>query len=209
VRGVGLFLTATAVRDVAPERLAAAITDWCAGHFVVCEQVECSSAQVPWHERVQVHQPRDGWTCVVWPTYFGLHDLVAAEHLARTLGTVVETAGVHDSDCWWHCLYAADRVVDRYVTGPEWFASDLTPVQDVARRWAGQPEAVAHFLGVSGREIARLYRRQRSARHFDDWAFVELWRRMGITYPVEEVPVAATLSLPEGSDRLLPHNGPA
>lgn len=206
---MGLFLTATAVRDVAPDQLAATITDWCASHYVVCEQVE-DGDQVPQHERVVVHQPLDRWTTVLWPTYFGLHDLVAAEHLARTLDTVVDTAGVYDSDCWWHVLYAGDKVVDRYVTGPEWFASEVTPVKDVARRWRGRPEGLARFLGAPEPGVARLYRRQRSARHFDDWAFVELWRLMGITYPdAGEPPVAATLSLPDGSDRLLPHNGAA
>jgi hypothetical protein len=72
----------------------------------------------------------------------------------------------------------------------EWFATDPASLtakgaseRDVAQRWRGDPRAVAAVMGAKAREVARHYRRNRKSHLFDEWAYVDLWATLGITYP--------------------------
>lgn len=200
---MGAFLAVSAFRGVSADDVADEITAWFESHFVVCTDTPRAADLDP-GVTVQVFAPHEGWTSVLWPVYFNIHDIAAAEHLSRSMDAVACTVGVYDSDAWQQVVFEAGRPVDRFATDPASLAADSEPLRDVAHRWRGDPSAVAAVLGANEKEIARHYRRNRGARNYDDWAFVDLWTVLGITYPVGEVAVAHTLTLSKGWNKLVP-----
>lgn len=199
---VGMFLTTTALRDVTVRELVPEIEAWFDDHFIVC--MEVSGVELPSAMNyVGVYAPHNGWTTVVWPTYFGgLHSEMAG-HLSSRLRTVASSVEVYHSETWQHVVYDNGSLVDEYATDPSYLVSDLDDPRAVARRWRGNPEVVARHVGSSARGIARHYRRNRRSRSFDEWNFVELWAAFGILYPVDKLSVAATLALPDRWERAL------
>lgn len=191
---MGLFLAATAVRDASVVDVAAEIGAWCSDHFVVCSRTADPDAAPP-EVRIDVVEPIQGWTMVMWPWNFLSYEEVA-EHLSATLDTVVSAVSVYDSDCWQQVTAVGGEVVDRYATDPRYLTSDLEPLSVVAPRWKGDPDVVARLLGCDSRDVARHYRRNRRGRTFSDWGFVELWADEGITYPEpSNSELGATLAL--------------
>jgi hypothetical protein len=198
-----MFLATTALRDVTVRELVPEIEAWFDDHFIVCTDVtgvELRSAM----DCLSVYEPHNGWTTVVWPTFFGPHHSEMADHLSRRLRTVVTSVDVYHSETWQHVVYADGKLVDEYATDASYLVSSLDDPRAIARRWRGNPEAVARYLGSSAREIARHYRRNRRSRSFDEWDFTKLWEDFGILYPVGELPVAATLLLPDRWERAVP-----
>lgn len=192
---MGLFLSATAVRDVAVDDLIAPIESWFSDHFVTCS-VATTIDPVPVPERAAIFKPIDGWTIVLWPSNF-LSEEEVGQHLSDVLSTVVSAVRVYDSDCWQQVIADRGHIIDRYATDPRYLATKLEPLSVVAPRWQGDPQAVAALLGCDAREIARHYKRNRRSRTFDDWGFVGLWATEGITYPGPPMTVATTLVLGE------------
>lgn len=192
---MGLFLNATAVRDVAVDDLIEPIQSWCSDHFVACS-VARGNDLAPHRDRVDVVTPIDGWTLVRWPDYFLSYEEVG-QHLSDTLSTIVSAVSVYDSDCWQQVITDRGHTIDRYATDPRYLTSELEPLPVVAPRWQGDPQAVAALLGCDAREVARHYKRNRRGRTFDDWGFVDLWATEGITYPGPAVTAGATLVLGE------------
>jgi hypothetical protein len=192
---MGLFLVATALRDVRVEDVAAVVEGWCSDHFVVCSDA-IGNGTADQRNRIEIFAPIRGWTMVMWPSYF-LPYVEVAEHLSGSLGTVVSAVSVYDSDCWQQVMIDSGRIVDRYATDPRYLTSDLEPLRVVAPQWEGDPDAVAALLGCNARGVARHYRRNRKSRTFDDWGFVDLWATEGITYANPPAPIAATFALGE------------
>jgi hypothetical protein len=197
---MGLFLNATAVRDVAVADLIAPIESWCSDHFVACS-VATAIDLAPHGDAINIFDPIDGWTLVMWPGYFSYVEEVGL-HLSNALSTVVSAVSVYDSDCWQQSLTDGDQTIDRYATDPRYLTSDLEELSVVAARWKGDPQAVAALLGCDARAVARHYKRNRRRRTFDDWDFVELWATEGITY-APPAPVSETLILGEDWSRIL------
>jgi hypothetical protein len=192
---MGLFLVATALRDVRVDDVAAQIESWCSGHFIVCSDATGNDALHP-RDRIDIFEPIQDWTMVLWPWNF-LPYAEVAEHLSAKLGTVVSAVSVYDSDCWRQVMIDSGRIVDRYATDPRYLTSDLEPLRVVAPQWKGNPDAVAALLGRNARDVARHYLRNRRSRTFDDWGFVDLWASEGITYANPPAPIAATFALGE------------
>jgi hypothetical protein len=60
---MGLFLSTTAVRDVAVDELIGPIESWRSDHFVACS-VAGGNDLAPHRDRVDAFTPIDGWTLV-------------------------------------------------------------------------------------------------------------------------------------------------
>ena len=195
-----MFLATTALRDVTVRELLPEIEAWFDTHFIVCLQV--SAVDRPQMDRLTVYAPHNGWTTVVWPTYFSWHSEVA-RHLSARLRTVASSVDVYHSETWQHVVYDNGNLVDEYATDPSYLVSDLDDPRAVARRWRGNPELVARHVGSTARAIGRHYRRNRRSFGFDEWNFADLWADLGILFPVAKLPPAASLALPDRWDRVL------
>ena len=199
---MGNFLAATSLRDAPVRELVLEVESWFSDRFVVCTHAHDGS-QLSSMDHLKVYEPVNGWATVVWPMFFGPHHAEMARHLSARLHTAVSSVEVYHSETWQHVVYDDGRLVDEYGTDPSYLTSRLDDRRTVARRWKGNPEAVAQHVGGSAREVARVYRRNRRRRTFDEWDFVTMWEGLGIVYPVGQVPVAATIVLPEGWDTRL------
>ena len=199
---MGNFLAATSLRDTPVSELVPEIESWFSDRFVVCAHAD-EGTQPSSMDHLKVFEPANGWTTVLWPMFFGERHVDLARHLSGRLHTAVTSVDIYHSETWQHVVYDDGELVDEYGTDPSYLASPQDDRRAVARRWRGNPEAVARHLGGSAREVARVYRRNRRRWTYDDWAFVQMWEGFGIVYPVGQVPVAATIVLPDRWDTLL------
>jgi hypothetical protein len=198
---VGNFLAATSLRNAPVPSLVREIESWFDDRFIVCTPAD-EGTRFSNMDQLKVYEPVNGWTTVLWPMFFGERHVDMARHLSERLHTAVSSVDVYHSETWQHVVYDAGELVDEYGTDPSYLTSMLDDRKTVARRWKGDPEAVARHLGGSAREVARVYRRNRRRRNFDDWDFVTMWEEFGIVYPVGRVPVAVTIVLPERWEQL-------
>jgi hypothetical protein len=164
--------------------------------FVVCAEATTDAELPSQMDHLTVFEPHNGWTTVVWPTYFLHYDEIAG-YLSARLRAVVPSVSVYHSESWQHVVFDNGNLVDAYSTDPSLLATDLDDPREVARRWRGNPDAVARHVGGRSHDVARHYRRNRRRRSFDDWGFADLWEDVGIFYPVSRIAAAAILVLPE------------
>ena len=112
------------MRDVAVADLIAPIESWCSDHFVACS-VATAVDLAPLGDAINIFEPIDGWTIVMWPGSLVVEEV--GLHLSSALSTVVAAVSVYDSDCRSQSIADGDRTVDRYATDPRYLASDLEP----------------------------------------------------------------------------------
>ena len=94
---------------------------------------------------IDVFEPLDGWTGVLWPEYFNLYDVAICRALSERLDTVVSAVGLAGNDGWSHHLLRAGTVLDRFASYPLALAQHLgeeAPVassvgENVAPGWDG------------------------------------------------------------------------
>lgn len=175
---MGYFLAVSAFRGLAPTELATAVCEYAREHDVGGELGDGEPGDP---STAVVYAPKDGWTVVLWPPYFNVHDVPLCSALSGTLGVVASTVHVVDDDYWVHTLCADGRVVDRFCSEPE-----VRPVG-----WEGDAEALARELGADGGVLRAYLTEPRPARAFPDdeftlddfWVFTDFWRRLGVPYP--------------------------
>jgi hypothetical protein len=147
---------------------------------------------------------RDGWVVTIWPEL--ACGRVSSRWLSRDLATAVSTIHVVDGNYWAHSAYQCGADVDHFSPLPDNniplnLLGDPEAEARIYHTYAGNPDRLA---GMFQRPVAviapylapRLDLPEDTATfpraHPDDeydlydcWEFVDLWRRMGITYPVD------------------------
>jgi len=210
---MGYFLALSAIRDVPPPRVAAAIRDTVAPFGVGLASAEGETDDVR-----DLHLYEAGlWTIVLWPEYFNIHDLPLAEALSQDLSTIVSTVHVYDDEYWTHGLFQGGRLVDHFASRPRFFAHEPEAPQVDPSEWAGDAEAIATTLGVAPDPIAGYLVHldgptARTGRvHADDaapieefWVFADFWRWLGIDYPADMSRMVASWRLSPGFQSRLP-----
>ena len=192
---VGLFLAVTAVRDATPAETAAAVSSWFNDRFIACTpSVTVDDGRSS--ERIEIYEPRNGWTVIRWPQFFRFIDNAAA-HVSDRLAAVVSSVDIYHSECWTHLVHTRGVLVDQYCTNPILQMTTDDDRREIARRYRGNPEIVSHHLGSSPRTIKRYYRRNRRSWGYDDWDFAKLWQEFGISYPEPGHPQVDALALPD------------
>lgn len=159
----------------------------------------------------RIWTPVNGWTVVIWPTWFTDLNIVSPK-LSADLGTLASAISVYDGDFWTHQLWRNGVELDRFNSSPEYFAPDRQELRRLREEWAGRPDVVAQAFGVNADTVARylippyigFFGRLRGRRKpFPDdastlgdvWVFVDFWRRLGIT-SFDDTPPARTVRLP-------------
>jgi hypothetical protein len=174
---MGEFLAVSAFRDQPVDALTAAICRSVATHGVACDEI----GEGPSEEAVDalVFPPANGWTVVLWPPYFNVHDIPMCAAISRELAALTSTVHVHDGDYWTHVVYDAGELVDRFASLPEYFTDDPGEALALTEAWAGDADRVAGALGTSPESV-----RPYLVHGLDDfWMFADLWKQVGIAYP--------------------------
>lgn len=208
---MGMFLAASAFRNVDVPDLARAIGTYLTEHGVVSTVLDEHDPQRR-PGQIDVFEPAGRWTTVLWPPYFNIHDVAACRALSEALGTVVSAMSVADDDGWSHSLLDAGVLLDKFNSYPVALVWELSELDATAREWSGTPGIVAEVFDVPVDAVATHYRQAGPDDDLDDdepdpadpWGFVRLWEVLGITYPVGRLQVAARLGMADGWDRLLP-----
>jgi hypothetical protein len=153
---MGHYLTVSAFRDVAACDLVDGITAYLREHGVTTSTSDVGRPPSP--ATIDVFEPLDGWTGVLWPEYFNLYDVAICRALSERLDTVVSAVGIAGNDGWSHHLLRAGTVLDRFASYPLALARHLGEVESVARAWAGDPATVAAVFGVPVADVATHFR---------------------------------------------------
>lgn len=206
---MGSFLAVSAFKDVTAERVADAVVSFAAEHDIEAEVLNGGPADES--TQAAVFAPKGGWTVVLWPHGFNLHDVDACQRLTQTLGTVASTVHIYDDDYWTHVVLSSGEIVDRFASQPSYFEDVAAPV---AAAYAGNPAAVAATVGCTADDVAPYLRvtpedgEETFARDGDEfpldspWVFTDLWRAMGIAYPDDVASGVALVDLGDGWDDL-------
>jgi hypothetical protein len=193
---MGSFLAVSAFRDRSVDAVAESVRKFMSAHGVAFEFV--NTAEPDPHVDAAAYSPPNGWTVFLWPEYFNVHDIPLCEIVSRDLQTLVSTVHVYDDDYWTHVLFDRGELVDRFASMPGYFADDAGQAAMLERAWAGDADRLADALDVAP-EVIRPYlvhvdpEAAEMPKAFPDdesdledfWVFVDMWRRVGITYPEE------------------------
>ncbi|MDP9796357.1 hypothetical protein J2S43_004869 [Catenuloplanes nepalensis] len=150
--------------------------------------------------QVDVFEPLDGWTVVMWPGTGAEATVEIARVVSLRLGTVASCVSAFEDDFWSHLVFESGRERDRFTSRPDYFEEE----SGTEHRWISDPATVAGVFGVETGEITDyltavteedLDADDERRAHPDDeyaltdsWVFVDFWRHLGITYPDADVP---------------------
>jgi hypothetical protein len=205
---MGHFLAVTAIRAPVPE-VSNVIVGYCGLHSLSCREL---SVTQPDEKTDTLLFSEGGWTVVLWPEYFNVHDFPAARHLSEQCGTIASTVNVYDDDCWCHGLFQNGKLLDQFASAPDLI--DVDPAD-----WVGNADAVASALGVAPEDIAAYFHHigpdlDLDAKAYPDdefpltdfWVFCDFWRRCSVSYPSDMSAFAACLRLGKNFADCLPFN---
>lgn len=154
---MGHYLAVSAFRCVSAPELSDAISGYLHEHGVsTCLSSLANEAARA--DAVQVFEPSNGWTTVLWPPHFTLHDVAACRALSRTLDTVVSAMSAPGDAGWFHTLISSGAILDRFASYPASLAWDQSEVEALARKWAGNPAMVAAVFNAPATAVAAHYR---------------------------------------------------
>lgn len=206
---MGTFLAASAFRDTTPDALATAVTQ-VASDFGLSPSVPAEGSA---EDQVSLFPPAGGWTVVVWPEEFHLHDIAICAAVTAVTGGTASSVHLYDDDYWTHAVVTGGTVQDVFCSMPSYFDDDPA----LTTRYAGRPAVVAAALGTDADLVARYLRPAEDADgetavdgdrfELDNpWVFTDLWARLGISYPDDLDAPAVVLDLGEDWSTTLPDN---
>jgi hypothetical protein len=202
---MGNFVAVTAVRKGSAEAVAQAIVDYTRAHGL--DSAVLSGNPGVDSQRAGVFAPVDGWTTVLWPPFFNIHDIAAAIALSSSTHALVSTMHIYDDEYWVHVLVRAGAVLDRFASRPTYFDPPPAVAERLRATFAGDADVTAAAVGVPADSLrpyfGHLEGEGPTGRAFaddefdldDTWVVADVWRRMGITYPDPVSAVAVTVDL--------------
>ncbi len=213
---MGHFLAVSAFRDQNVQSVSEAVIAY-SNHF----DCECDllTADEPNDAcDALVFPPDNGWTVILWPSYFNIYDIELCRDVSSTLAAIVSTVHVYDGDYWAHALIESGTVRDVFASMPYYFAESPEDAARLTAQWSGNANVFGDVLGVSPDSIAPYFvhlpedgspldRIAFSDDEFpldDIWVFTDFWRRIGVSYPDPPTNFARILRFNRRFDRKLP-----
>lgn len=212
---MGLFLAATAVRSESVSEIAHAISQCMQSHDVKHEVLLGST---PFNEDTdaQIFLPTNGWTVVLWPNYFNIHDFPVAMAIAAARSWLISAVHVYDGDYWEHLAVSGTEELHSFCSRPTYWKDEPSELERVAK-FISAPERLALASGVSVASLMPYFvdadgiaddAKADPADQFllsDIWVFTDFWRRLGITYPDPPGNPASIVRLSKWFAKRLPH----
>jgi hypothetical protein len=210
---VGNFLAVTAFRGLTAETVADAVAAYCRTYGLSSSVLGTNPGAGS--QRAGVFAPVNGWTTVLWPPYFNIHDIDAATALSASTNTLISTMHVYDDEYWVHVLVRDGMVLDRFASRPDYFDPTPEERERLRDKFAGNADVTAAAVGVQADALRPYFRHlsgeAATGRAFTDdefdlddtWVLADVWRRMGIEYP-DPAAVAVTVDLGVGWQSTLP-----
>ena len=211
---MGYFLAVSAFKNQPVEAVAKCTASYTGKHGVGCKPKSDGQTNLNPKTDAAIYAPANGWTVVLWPAYFNIHDIEACRALSEQMQAVVATVHVYDDAYWTNVLFDQGRRLDQFASIPNYFEGG----PEIAQRWGGDASVVARAMSVPEAQIAPYFAKIGEAdlgkAFVDDefelsnfWVFTDFWRRIGIRYPADVSKCALQLRLDKGFGQKLPTSG--
>lgn len=191
---MGHFLAVTAFQLEDEKQVTNALTEYCNRHGASATVID--NVATPDEKRhALVYGSISGWTLVIWPAYFNLHDVPLSQQISEKLKIHVSTISVYDDDYWCHYLFNIGQKVDEFCSRPDYWAQSEEELAGFADQYKGSPEIVARNMNIDVTSINRYYQPLLEDKDYgkaypndtveldDIWVFVDFWGKLGIKYP--------------------------
>lgn len=190
---MGHFLAASAFRTLDVDGLSCAIAAFSEQHGARANVV-AHAHPVNDHTDALLYSPENGWSVVLWPSYFNVHDVPACLAISSSLHIAAVSVSVYDGDFWSMRTIDEGRLVDFHSSWGDYFSESEDDAIAAREHWKGRPEEAARVIGCPGSILASYCRHvgpEETGKVFPDdefeladfWVFTDLWRRIGIRYP--------------------------
>jgi hypothetical protein len=204
---MGHFLAVTGFRTDSVADVARVITEHMKSHGVLCESVPVASP--PNHQRdAQIYASVAGWTVVLWPEYFNIHDFPLVRALAAAQGWLASTVHVYDDEYWEHLSCSGGTELHAFSSRPRFWEHESPDDFQRTAAYDTEPSRLASAVGVSTQviqpyivDVDSLTNPEAKA-HPDDlfalgdfWVFTDFWQHLGISYPTPPQNLTAVLRL--------------
>ncbi len=210
---MGYFLAVSAFKSDAPADVCRVITEYMNRYELGCSPI---TAETDPDEKTDalIFNPRNGWTVVMWPSYFNIHDFAFVRSVAPGHKLLISTVHVYDDDYWEHLCHSGETELHAFCSEPKYWG-DEGPEYQLVSGYNSEPNRLASALGVSP-EVIKPYlvigsEAGEAQAHPDDefalwdfWVFTDFWRRLGIHYPDSTSSVFTTLRIDKDFMKKLP-----
>lgn len=213
---MGHFLAVTGFRTASIDEVKTAITDYLAAQAVQCEVLPVT-LQIDHNRDGQLYASVEGWTVVLWPRYFNLHDFPLTRAIAETRNWLVSSIHVYDDEYWEHLCCFGSTELHAFCSRPGFWESESPDDFQRVMAYHTEPTRLASVLGVPVQairpylvDVDTLTDPQAKAHQDDEfvlsefWVFTDFWRSTGIAYPNPPENLAAVLRLAKDFDTKLP-----
>jgi hypothetical protein len=211
---MGHFLAVTALRSESVPEVVQAISRYLQSHDT---KHEVLPGATPPDEATDalVFAPAGGWTVVLWPNYFNIHDFPLARAIASDQPWLVSSVHVYDGDYWEHLAVQGASELHSYCSRPTYWEDAPEELERVAA-FSPEPGRLAVAAGVPPGVLAPYIvdadavsddAKANPEDQFalsDFWVFTDFWHRLGITYPDPPENPASVIRLSKWFAKRLP-----
>ena len=191
---MGHFLAVTAIRTEDVSSVSQAISQLMQSFEVKHELLDGSTAAQDETDAL-IFTPINGWTVVLWPNYFNVHDFPLVKKLSHNHDWLISAVHVYDGDYWEHLAVQASSELHSFCSRPSYWSDEPSELERVAA-FSPSPEILSSAIGISTSAISPYLvdvdglTDDSVKAHNDDefeiadfWVFTDFWRHLGITYP--------------------------
>ncbi len=209
---MGHFLAVSAFKNQTVEVVASSIAAYAGEYGVTCDLNPDSNYNSK--TDATIFAPDNGWTIVLWPEYFNIHNIEVCRELSLRMHCIVSTIHVYADDYWTHVLFDQGRLLDRFASMPNCFADDAK-APGLRQRWAGNADVISQALSLSASQISPYLvtigdtemgkafpEDEHELTNF--WVFTDFWAKIKIHYPEDMGRYALRLRLDKNFGGKLP-----
>jgi len=204
---MGYFLAVTAIKTDSVEDIIATTIDYMTTYDLSTEIVN-DLDNLDYKRDAQIYKTVAGWTVILWPEFFNVHDFPFARSIAASKGCLSSTVHVYDSEYWEHLACSGDTELHIFCSWPSYWKEAAPDEYREILGYEDDPSRLAAVLNLDPATIQpyfvaidRLDDPETKADHEDEfalsnfWVFTDFWRKMGIVYPTPSEGLIALLRL--------------
>lgn len=190
---MGMFLAITAIHESDRLRIFSSVESYFEKAGVPIASVT-NGVKVEERTDALVFDQTPGWTVILWPPYFNIHDFPLAKSVAADLGTMVSSLHIYDGDYWEHLFQNGQESLHYFSSRPGYWTEEgqESPAYEpnperMCRALSIEPQSVEGYLvDVDSVDPGTLAYEGDQFEIDDIWVMADFWNKLGIVYPEVE-----------------------
>lgn len=190
---MGMFLAITAFRESDQSKVFNSIRSYFEKAGVPIADVT-NGAKVQERTDALVYDQTPGWTVVLWPPYFNIHDFPLTKFVAADLGIMVSALHIYDGDYWEHLFQNGAESLHYFSSRPGYWEEEGQELP----AYEPNPGRMCHALSVEAKNVegylvdvdavepGTLAYEGDQFEIDDIWVMADFWNKLGIIYPEVE-----------------------